>query len=159
MSKIFFSKKTGGFFHSNLAKLIADDVVEVSAKEHSALLLAQAGGSLIVPNEFGRPIAIDPPQPTPRALLDSVKSEMRDMRRGMLDAVTGIGFRATVVGNAELAQEAAQVSQQLLDITDDPALNAAQTYDDMRAAGMAAYRRIADSVSPGLRSAFKELEK
>lgn len=80
------------------------------------------------------------------------------MRRNMLDAVTGIGFRASVAGNTELAQEAADVSQQLLEITDDPAFLAATTLQDMRVAGVAAYRRIADAVSPELRSAFKEIE-
>lgn len=101
---------------------------------------------------------INPAVPVSK-LLNTAKDEMRAMRRDMLDAVTGIGFRASVAGNAALSQEAAAVSQQLLDITDDHDLNAAQTYEDMRAAGMAAYRRISESVSPALRIAFKELEK
>lgn len=92
-------------------------------------------------------------------ILQIVKSEIRLTRVGVLNAVTGIGMRAIVSGDSHLAQESAVVSKLLLDITDDPALNAAKTYDDMRAAGMAAYRRIADSVSPDLRIAFKELER
>lgn len=155
----YYSKTTGCTYLEGVHTEIPRDAVQITEDSYQAVIANPAPGKIRSHDADGLPILIDPPQPTPRALLDSVKSEMRAMRRDMLDAVTGIGFRANVVGNAALAQEAAQVSQQLLDITDDPALNDAQTYDDMRAAGMAAYRRIADSVSPGLRSAFKELEK
>ena len=134
-----------------------DDAGTISREEYDLLMQGQSEGKVIAADENGYPVLQDVPPIPADVLLSSAKDELRTMRRDMLDAVTGIGFRASVAGNAALAQEAAQVSQQLLDITDDPALNAAQTYDDMRAAGMAAYRLIANSVSADLRSAFNEL--
>lgn len=157
---MFYSKKTGGFYDLKIhGDAIPSDAVEITDEYHFSLIESQSNGGIIAANELGFPVAIYPPESTVPELIERTKGEMRALRTDILNAVTGIGFRANVVGNSVLAQEAAQVSQQLLDITDDPALHAAQTYDDMRAAGMAAYRRIADSVSPGLRSAFKELER
>ena len=77
------------------------------------------------------------------------------MRAPMLDALTGIAGRAERSGNDALALEADALAEQLLDITDDPALNAATTYESMQAAGIAAYRRIAGNSSPALASVFK----
>lgn len=157
---MFYSKTTGGFYDTAIhGDNIPADAVEISATEHAALIEGHSKGKRIAADARGFPMLQDTPPFPVHVLLANANGELRTMRRDMLDAITGIGFRANVAGNTALAQEAAQVSQQLLDITDDPALNAAQTYDDMRAAGMAAYRRIADSVSPDLRSAFKELEK
>lgn len=92
-----------------------------------------------------------------KEILEIAKKEIRAIRRDILDAVTGIGFRASVAEDKELAKEAAAVSQKLLDITDDAALNSAQTYEDMRAAGLKAYLSIEKSVSQGLKSAFNSL--
>jgi hypothetical protein len=155
-----YSVETASFYDPRLfaKEKIPSDAVTLTEAEYSALKKSLSEGKVITRAENGRPIGIKAVIPV-SDLLFAAKEELRTMRRDMLDAVTGIGFRASVAGNTALAQEAAAVSQQLLDITEDAALNAAQTYDDMRAAGMAAYRRIADSVSPGLRSAFKELEK
>lgn len=155
---MFYFEETGGFYDPDV-HLIPSGAVEITKEQHSNLLLEQSRGKEISVGSDGMPVAIDRPFAPVAELLELAKSELRTLRRDMLDAVTGIGFRANVLGNTVLAQEATQVSQQLLDITDDPALNAAQTYDEMRASGMAAYHRIADSVSPGLRSAFKNLEK
>lgn len=78
-------------------------------------------------------------------------------RAPMLDAVNGIGWRASMTGNTTLANEAVALAEALLDITADPALNAATNYDDMRAAGVAAYKRIAATASPELAIVFREI--
>lgn len=91
------------------------------------------------------------------ALLDRAKDELRALRSPMLDAVNGIGWRASMAGNSALANEAAALTEALLDITADPALNAATNYDDMRAAGVAAYKRIAMGASPELAKVFREI--
>lgn len=157
---MFYSKTTGGFYSTEIhGDNIPDDAVEITSEMHATLFEAQSKGKIIAADANGYPVLQDVP-PTPvDVLLASAKDELRTMRRDMLEAVTGIGFRASVSGNTALAQEAAQVSKQLLDITDDTELNAAQTYEDMRSAGMAAYRRIADAASEDLRGAFKELDK
>lgn len=91
------------------------------------------------------------------ALLERAKDELRELRKPMLDAVNGIGWRASMVGNATLAAEAVALSQALLDITADPALNAATSYEEMRVAGTAAYKRIAATASPELAIVFREI--
>lgn len=155
-----YAKSTNGFYDEAIhGDNIPFDAVEITDELHAALIEGQSQWRRIAADENGYPVLQDVP-PTPvGVLLASVKDELRTMRRDMLDAVTGIGFRASVSGNTALATESATVSQQLLNITDDQALNAAQTYDDMRSAGIAAYRRIADAVSADLRSAFKDLDK
>lgn len=95
--------------------------------------------------------------PTIANLLARAKDELRVLRAPMLDAVNGIGWRASMTGNAALANEAVALAEALLDITADPALNAATNYDDMRAAGVAAYKRIAATASPGLAIVFREI--
>lgn len=148
---MYYAKSTNGFYFDSLH----GENIPSDAKEISDDLYKSLRGHAITSDSQGLPVAVSP---TESDVLGIAKNEIRIIRRDMLDAVTGIGFRASVTGNAELAQEAVQVSQLLLDITDDQALNAAQTYEDMRAAGLAAYRRIADGVSVGLRSAFKEMD-
>lgn len=95
--------------------------------------------------------------PTIANLLALAKDELRVLRAPMLDAVNGIGWRASMRGDTSLANEALALAQSLLDITADPALNAATNYDDMRAAGVAAYKRIAATASPELAIVFREI--
>lgn len=93
---------------------------------------------------------------TVEELLETSKNELRILRKPALDAVNGIGWRAMMAGDTQLANEALQVSLALLDITDDPALNAATTYQDMKIASVLAYKRIATGVSEALDTAFRE---
>lgn len=96
-------------------------------------------------------------QPPVAELLAGAKEELRELRKPMLDAVNGIGWRASMAGNSALANEAVALAQALLDITSDAELNAATTYEDMRAAGVAAYKRLASTASPALASVFREI--
>ena len=89
--------------------------------------------------------------------LKVIKDRLRSMRAPMLDALTGIAGRATRSGDSALADEADSMAEQLLQLTDDPALNAAQTVPDMEDAGLAAYKRIAAAASPALRVVFREI--
>lgn len=98
-----------------------------------------------------------PSEPTPQDFLAIAKDSLRTMRSPMLDALTGIAGRAARAGNDALASEADALAEQLLDITDDAALNAATTYEAMQAAGVAAYKRMAASSSPELASVFREI--
>ena len=100
------------------------------------------------------PLPADVPQVA--KLLARAKDELRALRKPILDAVNGIGWRASMTGNTALANEAAALAEALLDITAAPALNAATNYDDMRAAGVAAYKRIAATASPELAIVFRE---
>ena len=97
-----------------------------------------------------------PTAPSREALLSQVKDELRAMRKPALDAVNGIGWRASMTGDADLANEALIVSLALLEVTDDAALNAAETYEEMRLASLLAYKSLALSVSPDLANVFRE---
>ena len=99
---------------------------------------------------------LNPPRPPVSEILEHAKNEIRALRGPMLSAVTGIGWEASEAGDAALVQEARSIRNALRDITDDPALTAAQTHEEMRAAGVAAYRRIAASASPAFAATFKE---
>ena len=101
------------------------------------------------------PLPADVPQVA--EILTRAKDELRALRKPMLDAVNGIGWRASMTGNTAVANEALALAQSLLDITADPALNAATDYDSMRAAGVAAYKRIAATASPELAIVFREI--
>lgn len=101
---------------------------------------------------------LNPPPPPISETLDRAKNELRAMREPMLSAVTGIGWEASEAGDAELVQEARDIRNALRDITDDPALNSAKTYEEMRAAGVAAFRRIASDASEAFSATFRELK-
>lgn len=113
------------------------------------------GGLLIT--HAGELIGPVSPPGTVAEILEIAKDELRELRKPMLDAVNGIGWRASMTGNTTLANEAVALSQALLDITADPALNAATTYEEMRVAGVAAYKRIAATASPELTIVFREI--
>ncbi|AXY83380.1 putative cytoplasmic protein [Acidovorax phage ACPWH] len=100
-----------------------------------------------------------PFQPTPEELAeirDRAFDELREVRAPMLNAVTGIMTAALADGETALVEEGAQIRQKLLDVTQDPALNAATTYEAMKAAGQLAYRKIARGASAHFAAVFRE---
>lgn len=119
--------------------------------------VGQGAGWRIEAGTNGRPVAVDPPSTPLAKLLERAKDDLRIMREPMLSAVTGMCWEASEAGDATLVQEARNIRNALRDITDDHALNAAQTYEEMRAAGVAAYRRIAAGASPAFAATFKEI--
>lgn len=159
MDYVYFSKSKLAFYGPALFKKedIPVDAVKISRERRNDIAEAEASGKVISSDNDGFPIAIDPNPPATSELLERAKDELRAMRQPMLDAVTGIGWRADRSGNSALADEAVQVTQKLLDITDDQAMNAASTIEEMRQAGIAAYRRIATSASAELAKVFKEI--
>lgn len=98
--------------------------------------------------------------PEPESFEDMRKrafDELREARAPMLNAVTGIMATALTDSNEALAEEGKVIRQKLLDVTLDPALNAATTYADMKLAGQLAYRAIARSASVGFAAVFREI--
>ncbi|MBP9942252.1 MAG: hypothetical protein KBF33_12810 [Comamonas sp.] len=180
---MFFDPKFKTFLHPDVHE-IPDRAIQISTSQYSSLLNEQASGKIIEADVDGNPIAINPPKSSISQILDVVKTQMRGQRAPMLDALSGIAGRseraakrfrqeqaqavseqntdqalllAEQITSAEsLAAEADALAQALLDITDDPALNAAQTLEDMQAAGVAAYRAIAVTASAELAVVFKE---
>lgn len=63
--KIFYSKSTGGFYVSDIhAEHMPNDVLEVTAAQHAALLTGQSSGKLITSDDQGYPVLEDPLLPT-----------------------------------------------------------------------------------------------
>lgn len=151
---MFYSEKNGGFY---IHRTHESDK-EISYLEYNFLLSEEAKGRKIVADVGGAPIAIDKPATPREEILDRAKNDLRAMRAPMLDALTGIAGRAVRAGNDALASEADSLAEQLLDITDDPALNAATTYEAMQSAGVDAFRAIAATASLEIKTVFRELD-
>lgn len=94
-----------------------------------------------------------------QALLEDAKDEMRVLRAPMLNALMGMHSIATRSGDTETADKAEEVRLALLDITHDPDLNAAHTWEEMKIAAKLAYRRVAALVttSPQFAAVFREV--
>ncbi|MFQ2454837.1 DUF4376 domain-containing protein [Aeromonas caviae] len=59
---LLYSKSTGGFYNTAInCGEIPDSVVEITAKYHAELLQAQGLGMVIISNDEGYPVAIEPP--------------------------------------------------------------------------------------------------
>lgn len=154
--KYFFSISNNAFFNDLNGSSIPEDAKEITKQLLIEMLESQRLGKIIAAGHDGMPISKDEAQPSVIDLLNQVKTEIRSIREPMLSAVTGIGWEASEAGDAALVAEARAIRNALRDITFDPALNAAQTYEEMRAAGMAAYRSIAAGASPAFAATFKE---
>lgn len=154
---MFFSIKTGGFYKESIhGKYIPEDAIKISDGERESIYAELSKGKKVSGYENGKFSFSDPVGTSSAEILDSAKVEIRAIREPMLSAVTGIGWEASEAGDAALVQEARNIRNALRDITDDPALNSAKTYEEMRAAGVAAYRRIAAGASPAFAATFKE---
>jgi hypothetical protein len=87
-----------------------------------------------------------------RALID-----IRVQRAPILNALAGIGYDALVANDAATSAAVSQARNDLKNIAALPALLAAATYDDMKAAVLTEYRRIAANAPAGVQSAFREV--
>lgn len=148
-----FSKSTLGFYDSEFhAGAIPKDAKPVSNQIYQVMK-----GRPLDADSNGIPVVKTSVAPLVD-LLESAKSELRALREPMLSAVTGIGWEASEAGDAELVQEARNIRNALRDITDDTVLNSAKTYEEMRAAGVAAFRRIASDASEAFSATFREFK-
>lgn len=56
----YYSKSTGGFYDSTIHSGWPDDVIEISATQHAALLAGQSAGQVIMPDKEGKPVLAEP---------------------------------------------------------------------------------------------------
>lgn len=71
---IFFAASTSGFYSEDIhGKTIPTDAVEITVKEHAALLSGQVSGKQIVSGADGRPSLVDPAPPTNEELAAMAK--------------------------------------------------------------------------------------
>lgn len=76
MHKIFFAKSTNGFYTSD-HPTIPSDAVEIAIDVHRELINGQTAGKIIVSDDTGFPVLVDPPEKTSDELAISVR-EQRD---------------------------------------------------------------------------------
>ncbi len=84
LSMIFFSATELGFYDAVIHGAIPDDGVEVSADNWRALMDGQSAGMIIVADESGQPVLIEPPRPSAEVLAD-VERAWRDVQLALTD--------------------------------------------------------------------------
>lgn len=57
---LYYSKERGGFFDDAIHDILPDDVVEITPEFHRQLLDGQCNGMIIVADESGYPVSVDP---------------------------------------------------------------------------------------------------
>lgn len=164
----YFSASKNAFYDNALqARYLAtgtwpEDCLEASDELYENFSSQPPAGKQRGVGSNGLPVWVDFESVDSFIILGFVKGEIRVLRDKFLSRVADIGAAAFVNGNTSLANEVflepEGVRRKLLDITDDPALNAATTREDMEAAVLAYYAEIVANVSPELRGAFKELD-
>ncbi|HJW56987.1 MAG TPA: hypothetical protein VJ577_17100, partial [Burkholderiaceae bacterium] len=142
----FFSKSTSGFYDSEIhSNNRSANVLEITDDQHAELMATQAIGKFIQADEGGFPVAVDPnPEPVEK-IRERTPVEIRAQRAPMLDTLAGIAGRVVRKDDRVTADAADNASDALLDITTLPPFLAAETYDDMKAAILARYRKIVAS--------------
>jgi hypothetical protein len=76
MSLILYSKSTNGFYDPEINTIIPEDVIEIAAEVHSALISGQATGKIISPNEMGFPVLVDAPVATNEQLIAAIDTKV-----------------------------------------------------------------------------------
>lgn len=152
-----FSKSSNGFYVEGLHKSIPDDAVDITAEDYSNLMSGQAKGLNIESDQNGFPVLINQLGASKDDVLSAGKIYIREKRTPILDALTGIAGRAYRSGNAELADEADNLSKLLLDMTDDDGINSSKTHEEMNSAISNAFKRFSNSSSEGLKAVFRNV--
>lgn len=96
-----------------------------------------------------------PPTPTVEQERERARAALNPLRDTFLNRLAGI---AVFTQDEAVKSECAELRSALLDITKDPALLAAETYEAMEVALMTRYRAIASGASTEVRNVFRELE-
>lgn len=73
--KTYYSRSTNGFYVHDIHAAMPDDVIEITQAQHQELILGQSNGKIISSDENGKPVLIDPPQPTTEQLAAQARSK------------------------------------------------------------------------------------
>ncbi|PTT02222.1 phage tail assembly chaperone [Pseudomonas sp. HMWF006] len=83
---MFASRSTRGFYDDSIHTTMPDDVVEISAEYHAALLAGQSAGKVIVWVHDGVPVLAELPPPSDDQLA-AIERSWRDQQLSETDAV------------------------------------------------------------------------
>lgn len=95
-----------------------------------------------------------PTEETTNAERDRAKNVLNPLRDTFLNRLSGIAMFSE---DASIKNECASLRLALLDITKDPAFLVATTYEEMENSLMYAYKYIAATASPSIKTVFREL--
>lgn len=108
--KTYYSRSTNGFYAHGMHDTLPVDVIEITQAQHQELIFGQSNGKIISSDENGKPVLIDPPQPTTEQLAEQARSK----RDALLSACDW-----TQVADAPVDKEAwASYRQALRDVSD-----------------------------------------
>ncbi|TCS38469.1 hypothetical protein EDC30_102208 [Paucimonas lemoignei] len=136
---------------------IPADAVEITNEYHSELMAGQSQGKRIEANESGYPVLVDPPAESLQEVRARALADIRTQRKPILDALAGIGFDALFASDEPTVVAVSEARQAALAVTELPAFLAAQTYQEMKLAIMAEYKRIAANAPTAVQTAFREV--
>lgn len=71
----FYSAERAGFFDDTVHDVLPSDAVPITTDRHAQLLAGQSQGLMIVGDENGAPVTIEPPGPTPEQALEAMRAE------------------------------------------------------------------------------------
>lgn len=66
---LFYSKSNQAFYDDTIHATLPEDAVEISPEQHTALLVGQSAGQVIMPDKEGKPVLADP-APCPSSTWD-----------------------------------------------------------------------------------------
>lgn len=163
-----FSPSTKGFYDALLlddyisAGVLPDDASEVSPEDEQVIRAALTRGDTVVQDAHGN-WAFIPAPPVPFSELSApFLAEVRTTREFILNRLAGIGMAAVIDGDTATAGSVAQIRQQLLDITEAPAVLAAIAAENLSALEEAVklrYKEIAAAVPLAVRTAFNQVSQ
>lgn len=153
---MFYSKKTGGFYDSDIHRgRVPDDAVELTAEQYSQLLISQSQGFSITADAKGWPIATAQPVASvvelKAAAIDKVRAE-RKLIMGMLDGMQASALSKTDAPRAGVIEAAKQGLRDLTKIDTATCVTAA----DFKALFLGRYKVIAGALPADVRLAFAE---
>ena len=98
---MFYSKLAGGFYSREIhGENMPEDVVEITAEQHAALLAGQAAGKVIAAGKGGKPVLQDPPAPAPLTL-EQVKAQRQAAYVAESDPLKNEAEYDAIVGGTE----------------------------------------------------------
>ena len=154
---MYYSKSTGGFYITEIhGDNIPADAVEITSKQHEALIAGEASGKRIAADHDGVPVLQDPPQPAHAELIEIILKQARAERAPILSVLDGLQVSALVGGDAVKAQQIETAKQGLRDITAID-LSPYSTYEEMRQAVKLEYAQLVGAAPDDVRLAFKQV--
>jgi hypothetical protein len=157
MTKFFISNPEVAFYDDRV-HVIPEGARELDDDLYNRVVRDTPAGKSVSIDSDGLPCLVDS---APIAFSEEVAlylAEVRKLREQILNRLAGISGRAVRRGNDALALECDGAVEQLLDITKDADVLAATSLDALKAAVLAAYRRITSNASPDVVNAFKGID-